>query len=430
MPLKPPDAVTQVTTAGGGMFAGKSDAPGCAARVAKNYSGGVGGPDSPVSIRPNLADANEVRAVAVSPNGRQIATAGDDGMIRLWDASSFKLIRTLKGHILPVYSLDYWVDGTRLASASEDGTVRVWDTSNGTNVQTFDIQRTPDTQGVPKQYSVAFYPQPPLLYLASGGDDGTRIWNVQSGQQQGRRHDQPSGEADKSAIRSLSYAPNGSGEFVTGGYDGKARVYLTDRHQVLMLDANFRKTLHVSYSPDSSRIVTAGSDSAVPAQNSGALKIWTVKTQSFKPLIGHKDYVVSASWSADGRRIVSGGGGRDKSVLLWDAQGGPPLAAFSGHQSDVEAVAFLAGGSRIVSVSEDKTIKVWGTGDRKELLLTAVGYGEKDYVAYTPDGCYAGSSGIESRLSIFTDGHLRALTGDDQRMLSAPEGFGLLLAGR
>ena len=166
--------------------------------------------------------------------------------------------------------------------------MRVWDTSNGATVLTFDTQRTPDTLGVPKQYSVAFYPQPPLLYLASGGDDGTRIWNVQSGQQQGRRRDQPFAEADKSAIRSLSYAPNGSGEFVTGGYDGKARVYLTDKHQVLVLDANVRKTLHVSYSPDSSRIVTAGSDSAVPAQNAGALKIGTLRKQAFKPLIGYK----------------------------------------------------------------------------------------------------------------------------------------------
>ena len=151
----------------------------------------------------------------------------------------------------------------------------------------------------------------------------------------------------------------------------------------MTLDANARKVLHVGYSPDSARIFTAGSDGDAASQNAASLKIWNLKTQSFKPLLGHRDYVVSASWSPDGKRLVSGGGGRDRSVMLWDAESGQQLAVFSGHQSDVEAVAFFAGGARIVSVGEDKTIKVWSVADRKE-ILTAVSFGEKDYVVYTP----------------------------------------------
>jgi WD40 repeat protein len=403
--------------------------PSCLAKVASAGGGGVGGPFLPIAIRPNLADANMIRTVAVSPTGKEIATAGDDGLILLWDASSFRLIRTLKGHTGAVYSLDYWLDGTLLASAGLDGTVRVWNPGDGTSVQTFDTRSSGDGASS-KQFSAAFYPEAPLKYLMSGGDDGiVRIWNTQSGTLESTRLDHQVADGDKSTIRSLSFAPNGSGEFVTAGYDGKIRIYLTTRHQVATLDANSKKVLHVGYSPDSTRIFTAGSDGDVASQNAASLKIWNLKTLSFKPLLGHRDYVVSASWSPDGKRLVSGGGGRDRSVMLWDAESGQQLAVFSGHQSDVEAVAFFAGGARIVSVGEDKTIKVWSVADRKE-ILTAVSFGEKDYVVYTPDGCYSGSSGIESRVSMLADKARKPITAEARGALFVPEGFGSLLAGR
>ena len=178
----------------------------------------------PIAIRPNLADANMVRAVAVSPTGKEIATAGDDGLILLWDASSFRLIRTLKGHTGAVYSLDYWLDGTLLVSAGLDGTARVWNPGDGTGVQTFDTRLSGDGTSS-KQFSAAFYPEAPLKYLISGGDDGiVRIWNTQSGTLESTRLDHQVADRDKSTIRSLAFAPNGSGEFVTAGYDGKIRI--------------------------------------------------------------------------------------------------------------------------------------------------------------------------------------------------------------
>jgi WD40 repeat protein len=428
-PAPPPMRTADATGAGAPVPSLPPQGPSCLAKIASVGSGGVGGPFLPVSIRPNLADANMIRAVAVSPTGKEIATAGEDGLIRLWDASSFRLIRTLKGHAGAIYSIDYWIDGTLLASASLDGTVRVWNPTDGSIVQTFDTRSSGDGTSS-RQFSAAFYPEAPLKYLASGGDDGiVRIWNTQSGTLESTKLDHQIADGDKSTIRSLSFAPNGSGEFVTAGYDGKIRIYLTTKHQVVALDANAKKVLHVGYSPDSTRIFTAGSDSDVASQNAASLKIWNVKTQSFRPLLGHRDYVVSASWSPDGKRLVSGGGGRDRSVMLWDAESGQPVAAFSGHQSDVEAVAFFAGGSRIVSVGEDKTIKVWSVSDRKE-ILTAVGFGERDYVVYTPDGCYSGSSGIESRVSMFADKALKPITAEARGALFVPEGFGSLLAGR
>ena len=186
-------------------------------------------------------------------------------------------------------------------------------------------------------------------------------------------------------------------------------------------DAYSRKARRVAYSPDGTRVVSAGS-----GVDPGAVKIWDARTGGFRLLTGHKDYVVSASWSADGKRTVTGGGGRDKSVNLWDAETGRLLDGFAGHQEDVEAVAFYPGGSRLISVSEDKTIRVWDIAGKRQ-LLTAIGFGDQGFVTFSPEGCYTGSSGVESRLSIFNGSRYEPMSLEARKVMYEPAGFTSLL---
>ncbi|WP_370691940.1 caspase family protein [Bradyrhizobium xenonodulans] len=389
----------------------------CTTRIARRGNGAVGGPFIPVSIRPNVEGAS-VRTIAVSPNGREIATAGDDGLIRLWDASSFRQTRVLRGHAGAVYALDYWTDGTLLASAGWDGKVKMWDLRSDGESLTFDAGA--------KQFAVAFAPEPSLKYLASAGEDGVvRIWNLGTRELARSRLDHQSSDPARAAVRSLSYAPSGSGEFVSAGYDGRIRFYRTSG-AIEAKDAYGRKALRVAYSPDGTRVVTAGSDAELGSKVFD-VKLFDVKSGATRLLTGHRDYVVSANWSADGKRIVTGGGGRDKSVNLWDAESGRLLASFAGHQEDIEAVAFFPGGTRLISASEDKTIKVWDIAERR-LLLTAIGFGDDGFVSYTPEGCYAGSNGVESRLSISSGSRFEPMSLEARKAMQEPAGFSLLLA--
>ena len=74
---------------------------------------------------------------------------------------------------------------------------------------------------------------------------------------------------------------------------------------------------------------------------------------------------MSVGIDAAGRRIVSGS--EDRTVRVWDADNGRELACLRGHDSRVTSVAFDAAGRRIVSGSDDKTVRVWVAVSGREL---------------------------------------------------------------
>ena len=72
-----------------------------------------------------------ILAIAFDPGGTHLASASDDGTVRLWNAATGRLERTLRGHRQSVTSVAYSPDGRRVVSAGADGTVRVWDVDGG-----------------------------------------------------------------------------------------------------------------------------------------------------------------------------------------------------------------------------------------------------------------------------------------------------------
>src|SRR5262249_16450972 len=118
-----------------------------------------------------LRDTTEIHGLAFRPDGEQIATAGADGTVKVWDARAGTVIRTLRGHKAYVFRVAFRPpDGRYLASASADQTIRVWDLATGQ-----DVFQCSGNLGAYSgmAYAVAFSPDG--RYLVGGDDDGSVI---------------------------------------------------------------------------------------------------------------------------------------------------------------------------------------------------------------------------------------------------------------
>jgi WD40 repeat protein len=363
----------------------------------------IGGQFVGVTLKPILASAKELRTIAISPNGKQIAAAGDDRIIRLWDATNLRFIREVRGHTAPVYAVAFSADGALLASASLDGTVRIWDAQTFAPVRTFTAN---NGSALVLQYDVAFEPIVNPHYVASAGADGNVwIWNLTTGNLATRKGN---GISD---VRSLSFAPGSSGSFVTASFDGMIRFFGTSG-KVTTVAASSGKILHVVYSPSGKLVASAGVDSA-----NEDVKLWNVSNYELsRALQAHRGHANSLAWSRDSTRLATGGGFLDHSVRLWDVQSGKQLQVFSGHDADVESVIFHPNQKWMVSASEDKTMKIWDIASGKE-LLSVVGFSDGEYLAYAPNGCYTGSANAANYVKYVTkdaQGHEHD-TGDNGR---------------
>jgi WD40 repeat protein len=93
------------------------------------------------------AHAGWVRNLAALPDGKRLASCGDDMLVKLWDADSGKLLRTFEGHatktpqghVTALYALAVSPDGKHLASGDRHGTVIVWETDTGKAAQKFEV---------------------------------------------------------------------------------------------------------------------------------------------------------------------------------------------------------------------------------------------------------------------------------------------------
>lgn len=93
--------------------------------------------DAPKPIRTIDAHDGWVRALAVSPDGRMLASCGNDGLIKLWSLPDGKVLRVLTGHQSHVYNVAFAPNGT-LASCDLKGVVKLWDTTKGVAVRDLD----------------------------------------------------------------------------------------------------------------------------------------------------------------------------------------------------------------------------------------------------------------------------------------------------
>jgi WD40 repeat protein len=140
-------------------------------------------------------------ALAVSPDGKWIATGAYDQKIRLWDTATGKEIALLKGHNGAVNGLSFRPDGKVLASASADRTVKLWSIPNGQRLDTL-------SQPTKEQTSVVFSADGKTLF-AAGGDNRIRMWAISAAAKEGTNKILTSRFAHEGGLLNLALSADG-----------------------------------------------------------------------------------------------------------------------------------------------------------------------------------------------------------------------------
>jgi WD40 repeat protein len=349
-----------------------------------------------------------VSDIAFAPDGKTLATGGEGGVVTLWEIPTGKQLRRLTGHAERITALVYSSDGSALASASADGLIRLWRPDTGQEfrqIQGHDVPpaivkglKNPGRQ-IPLVNCLAFAPDGKTL-ASGGGDETARLWDVATGRQVGlfKGHKQ---NANRPGFIPIGCMISG----VAFSTDGKTLATASyDDNDALLWDVATGKEcarlrghkggVHViAFSPAGKTVVTGG------AFYDGSVRVWDAATgKQLAQAPGHTHGVYDLAVSKDGRLLASGGA--DGAVRLWDAASGRETHPWRGHREQVSDVAYAPDGKTLASASHDGTVRLWEAATGKEIRRLDADAGWVYAVAFSPDGKQLASGGMEGRNSI------------------------------
>ncbi|KZO92972.1 hypothetical protein CALVIDRAFT_285545 [Calocera viscosa TUFC12733] len=332
-----------------------------------------------------------IRCIAVSPDGRWIASGSEDQTIRIWDIETGAAIgEPLVGHEDWVMTVAFSPDGMRVASGSGDKTIRMWDVETGTAIG------EPLAGHDDRVLSVAFSPDGKRIASGSA-DEAIRMWDAETLAAIGEPL-----EGHNDCVNSVAFSPDGK-RIASGSLDKTIRMWDVETGAAIgePLEGHNDYVNSVAFSPDGKRIASGSLDKTI--------RTWDVETGTAigEPLAGHDDRVLSVAFSPDGKRIVSGS--NDTTIRLWDAGTGAGVGdALRGHDDSVTSVAFSVDGTSIISSSVDKTIRIWDVRSAANIGEVMAGHeGEGDSVALSMDGMRLESIPRESSMPNEAAGQLQ-----------------------
>ena len=343
-------------------------------------------------------------SVALSPDGRMLASGAFDNTIRLWGiadpARPQPLGQPMNGGsiaagfgagVIGVLAVAFSPDGRTLASGSLDGTVLLWDVADPARPR--QLSQSDLQSGLPtrpyqpyhiwgtKSLSLAFSPD--RHTLASGNHDGSiRLWDVAD-----PAHPSPLGPSLTTGtvpVQSVAFSPGGH-TLASGSLGGSIRLWdVADPAHPSPLGPS----LTTGTVPVQSVAFSPGGHTLASGDHDGTVRLWDIADPAHPRLIGPiltgGGVVKSVAFSPGGHTLASGS--LDGTIRLWDiadpAHPSPLGQRLSGGTGAVVAVAFSPGGHTLASGSLDGTIRLWSL---PRTVMTGVSGAVKS-VAFSPGG--------------------------------------------
>jgi eukaryotic-like serine/threonine-protein kinase len=319
--------------------------------------------DLPGDARPRKISNHPGNGLAAAQG--LLALCGANNTVELWDATTASKVHILVGHGDWVMALEFSPDGKQLASAGRDGTIRIWDPATGKQLVSL--------QSIEPAYPAWLAWQPKGHYLVCGVVVGRAgiIWDLRSNREVARlmRGNDCCGQfAPDGSTLLLGKNEGGMGACkveeieaaLPKGGPTPAKSTSVDPVTEIMPGGHSMGAWGIAASPDGKFFATASHDRNV--------KLWDARTrQLLRTFSQHQDVVWCVAFSPGAEYVASGGG---DGVRVWDTATGRQIHHFKEHSRMVSGLAFHPKLPWLFSGAYDGKVRLadWRTGKQLGLL--------------------------------------------------------------
>ncbi|MEO1995803.1 MAG: protein kinase, partial [Planctomycetaceae bacterium] len=415
-----------------------------------------------------------LEAVAISFDGKRIAMGSDDRTCRVFDTRSGEELLVIRGHTAGINYTAFNSDASVLASASKDGTIKLWNISDrlivapsvadtesskpmvrprhgagmdlvtlfGHNAPVYDVAISPDGKRIATSgmvvplgnqqikvwsidelsevatfpvsggllHTLNFSPDSRFLAIASGGmgnterQGSTAIWDVETRKQVFEFAGIPC------MLCQPVFSPDGKNMAVVYARlnGGVIQIWsLPEGKKRQEIQVNGERLTSIVFSPQSDLVFTGSHP------GKGVVRVWNVNDGGEvldRPTLNAPTGVFRMAMNPKGILATAN---MDASITVWDVEQGKTVGKLTGHGSYAVGLAFSPDGKRLLSSSEDMTVKLWDLTLSRELLTFRDHLpGEAVYgVAWSGDGRTIASVGRDGALKLRRLNRFTASTG-------------------
>jgi len=305
----------------------------------------------------NYANAG-VRVIAISDDGRYLASGGISKDVKIWEANSGKNIHTLKGHTSEITAIDFSPNNLILLTGSLDNSIKLWNINSGKLIRTFIAHEGGITSA---QFS------PDGLKIISGGDNNIKIWSISNNSIKLFY----SFEMEKAKVNSISVSQDC--KFVLAGGENILNLWDISTHNLIRTFEIKTKTIGIlstAFADGGNKVIAGINPSGGGGIGDETIIVFNVNTGNEINRFRHSNAATSIAISPDGKKVfVCGFGTQD--VDLWTIENGEKIRTFPGRNDSGNnySVAYSKNGQKVAMGGDDGTIRTWDSNTGEELLI-------------------------------------------------------------